>query len=518
MGMGSSSGSSRPAGPGRPSASSSSSSANRPLPASIAVGGRQSNYLEELELCKKFLGDPNGMYYESLEEIASRSRSVLEIHCDDFYGWREDPRFGERVAKNSKRYLELFATAADAILESIPRGNDPMRVEGTGDVIEVLRNQRIQQQQESIMDTDEAIRDAQETFPPSLLRRYEVKIVPPTKSKSISLREVKSEHIGALVRVSGICTRVSDVKPMVSVATYTCDTCGFEIYQPVNGRSFMPLEACPSKRCQTNRVSGRLFLQTRGSKFVKYQEIKIQEMPDQVPIGHIPRSMTVQARGACTRMCTPGDNVTLTGIFLPTKFTGFRAVKAGLIADTYLECMSVDRHKKSYVELGKEISPQLESQIDMAAEDPNIYAKLASSIAPEIYGHEDVKKALLLMLVGGSTRVVGDGMKIRGDINICLMGDPGVAKSQLLKHISSITPRGVYTTGKGSSGVGLTAAVVRDPVTKEMALEGGALVLADMGICCIDEFDKMDDSDRTAIHEVMEQQTVSIARGASQPL
>ncbi|XP_038642652.1 LOW QUALITY PROTEIN: DNA replication licensing factor MCM7, partial [Scyliorhinus canicula] len=279
----------------------------------------------------------------------------------------------------------------------------------------------------------------------------------------------------------------------------------FQIQSP----TFMPLIMCPSRECQTNKSGGRLYLQSRGSKFVKFQEIKIQEHTDQVPVGNIPRSMTVYSRGENTRLAQPGDHVSITGIFLPLMRAGFRQVVQGLLSETYLEAHRISQMNKTEDdELGtQELS---EDELKQITEE-DFYEKLAASIAPEIYGHEDVKKALLLLLVGGVDQSP-KGMKIRGNINICLMGDPGVAKSQLLCYIDRLAPRSQYTTGRGSSGVGLTAAVMRDPVTWEMILEGGALVLADQGICCIDEFDKMMDSDRTAIHEVMEQQTISIAK------
>jgi DNA replication licensing factor MCM7 len=422
------------------------------------------------------------------------------------------------------------------------------------DSIDVLHEQRLQQQalrreqeqqrqmqeeQEGNLAADLAMRETGVTdeFPPVLMRRYELRILPRNRQgvhmpfqyqynpqdgedkiqnsralTGVSLRHIRSQSMGKLVTIRGMIVRASDVKPCCVVATYTCDNCGCEMYQVVqNKREFMPQRVCYSARCRRQGgVRDTVHLQTRGSKFEKFQELKIQELPSQVPMGHVPRSMSVHCRGELTRQATPGDVVTIDGIFLPQRVaeSGYRAMKAGLISTTFLEAQHIIVHKKSYDDsiadsLSEEAKTKLHNEImDIATgEDP--VGRLSASIAPEIYGHEDIKRALLLQLVSGCTRKLPDGMRIRGDINICLMGDPGVAKSQMLKHVSSIAPRGVYTTGKGSSGVGLTAAITKDLTTGEMALEGGALVLADQGICAIDEFDKMDEADRTAIHEVM---------------
>eukprot|EP00485_Elphidium_margaritaceum_P009844 CAMPEP_0202685544 /NCGR_PEP_ID=MMETSP1385-20130828/1337_1 /ASSEMBLY_ACC=CAM_ASM_000861 /TAXON_ID=933848 /ORGANISM="Elphidium margaritaceum" /LENGTH=722 /DNA_ID=CAMNT_0049339921 /DNA_START=95 /DNA_END=2260 /DNA_ORIENTATION=+ len=477
----------------------------------------QPNFKHQQEIVEEFLKNFKSKrnvrkYVNMLQEVANRERLTVDIELDDFAKYDKNEEVIHDIERNSLRYVAVFSDAIDAV---IPSADPNTRVEE--DTIDVLADWRVRMQRD--LSDPTALQDQKSVIPSQLLRRYEVEFIARSQTEAAKIREIAAKDIGSLIKVRGIVTRITEVRPMMKVATYICDVCGNEIYQVINKKKYTPVSACPSQQCQQNRNKRPVLAQTRGSKFVKFQEIRLQELPHEVPTGHVPRSIAVYAHGECTRHCQCGDGVTLHGIWLPvpaTAETNFYGRGNGggagsaLTTNTYLHCMAIEKEKKGWHESEE---ADYSDEIAAMSVDAEIYDKLSASIAPEIYGLDDVKKALLLLLVSGVTKTSAeDGMMIRGDINILLMGDPGVAKSQLLKHLSAIAPRCVYTTGKGSSGVGLTAAVQRDPVTHDMVLEGGALVLADCGICCIDEFDKMEESDRTAIHQVMEQQTISIAK------
>lgn len=480
------------------------------------------DYGQDRELIKQFFkefsfvnadGEVKPKYEEALTDIANREKIHLLIDVTDVEQFNND--LATQIYTNVERYTQLFYLALDEILPSY-KTKDVIR----RDIMDIFieqrlfvaeRNRRDQQMRGGAPDAAASNSqmvgnsDIEGKYPADLLRRVEITFKP-SNAQPLPIRSVLSEHIGHLITIRGLVTRVADVKPQITIAAYTCDQCGCETFQTVSDLLvYTPLFTCTSAICKANKAPGRLTHQIRGSKFVKMQEIKIQELADEVPTGNIPRAVRIFAFGEMTRQCTPGDVVSISGVFLPLERTHRSGEIETYVKSHYISLMSKSEEGELVVE------PMSEAEARELMQSDDFFTRLSSSIAPEIFAHEHLKKALLLLLVGGVDKN-SQGMKIRGNINICLMGDPGVAKSQLLSFIDRVAPRSQYTTGRGSSGVGLTAAVLKDPVTNELVLEGGALVLADRGVCCLDEFDKMMDADRTAIHEVMEQQTVSIAK------
>ncbi|KAJ1956846.1 DNA replication licensing factor MCM7, partial [Linderina pennispora] len=475
----------------------------------------------DAEMAELSVGTSETKYMDILQAVADRKQDMISIALDDVRSFENaaagghtafthDKSLAFRIEHNAKTYVELFSRAIDALM---PEARTAALGDPDADVLDVIYQARRQRDQRDAAARRQQGEGAEgEEFPAVLTRRYTVVFKPRSQQPAQAVRAVGAGQIGHLVTVRGIVTRVSDVRPAMVVAAYLCDACGSEVFQEVKGRQFLPLTQCASARCVQNRTRGRLHRQTRGSRLVRFQEVKVQEQPDQVPMGDIPRTLSVHCYEGAVRQLNPGDVAVISGVFLPQPYTGFRALRAGLLADTLLEAHHVRPLKRQYDQLASEATAEQYMRLAELRRNDDVYGRVSRAIAPEIFGHDDVKKALLLLLVGAPAKRTGDGMAIRGDINVCLMGDPGVAKSQLLRFVAKAAPRGVYTTGRGSSGVGLTAAVTRDPVTGELVLEGGALVLADHGICAIDEFDKMDEGDRTAIHEVMEQQTISVAK------
>lgn len=319
------------------------------------------------------------------------------------------------------------------------------------------------------------------------------------------LRDLRHHHLNKLIRVRGVVTRRTGVHPQLKVMVYFCVKCGEKkgpIFQ--NSNSNVDVGVCGS--CQSK---GPFKLSFAETIYRNYQKITLQETPGSVPPGRVPRHKEIILLADLIDIARPGEEVEITGIYTHM-FDYSLNVKHGFpVFSTVIEANSVKRQNESIMGL---LTDEDKIEIRNLSKNPNVGKLIIDSIAPSIYGHKFIKTALALSMFGGVPKDVGGKHKIRGDINVLILGDPGVAKSQFLKYTLQTSPRCVYTTGKGASAVGLTAGVHKDPVSKEWTLEGGALVLADKGLCLIDEFDKMNDHDRTSIHEAMEQQTISISK------
>jgi DNA replication licensing factor MCM2 len=321
-----------------------------------------------------------------------------------------------------------------------------------------------------------------------------------------SLRDLRHEHLNVLVRVSGVVTRRTAVYPQLKVARYTCARCG-NVTEPivVDRDGEARLGAC--SECQAR---GPFSLNSEQTVYRNYQKITLQEAPGSVPPGRVPRYKDVVLLADLIDAARPGEEVEVTGVYTNSYDSGLNSRQGFPVFATLLEANVVA--KKSDAVMSQSLTDEDKRQIEELARDPTIGERIIKSIAPSIYGNEHVKLAVAMSMFGGREKDVAGKHRIRGDINVLLLGDPGTAKSQVLKYVEKTSNRSVYTTGKGASAVGLTASVHRDPMSGEWTLEGGALVLADRGVCLIDEFDKMNDSDRTSIHEAMEQQSISVSK------
>ncbi|KAJ9096344.1 hypothetical protein QFC21_005164 [Naganishia friedmannii] len=385
------------------------------------------------------------------------------------------------------------------------------------------------------------------------------KVRPFGGEKTVNMRDLNPGDTDKLVSVKGLVIRATPVIPDMKLAFFRCLVCQHTVQEEIDRGRINEPQRCPREECN---ASGTMTLIHNRSEFADKQVVRLQETPDSVPDGQTPHTVSLCAYDELVDLVKPGDRVVVTGIFrsIPVRVNPRqRSIKA--LFKTYVDVVHVKRTNVARMgydpttrggegrppgvgvggeddeeeglshadrmdiegdQDGEQRQPltanaEMEQKLRELSRKPDIYDTLSRSLAPSIWEMDDVKKGILLQLFGGTNKSISrgggsGGPRYRGDINILMVGDPGTSKSQILSYVHKIAPRGVYTSGKGSSAVGLTAYVTRDPDSKQLVLESGALVLSDGGVCCIDEFDKMSDSTRSVLHEVMEQQTVSIAK------
>ncbi|KAG7200078.1 hypothetical protein KM043_000524 [Ampulex compressa] len=425
-------------------------------------------------------GNFNYKYRDTLKRNYNLGQYWIEINLEDLAAF--DESLAEKIYKLPTEYLPVFEEAAKDVADELtaPRPEGEEKVED----VQVLLSS-----------------DAH----PSLLRG------------------IKPDIVSKLIKIPGIVVSASGIRAKATKIAIQCRSCR---NTQANIAIKPGLEGYALPRKCTTEQAGRpkcpldpFFIMPDKCHCVDFQVLKLQELPDHIPQGEMPRHLQLYCdRYLCDRV-VPGNRVLILGIYSIKKVSKAGGRAAGRektlvgVRAPYIRVIGISTDEEN---TGSGIHPSITSEEEelfrRLAADPELYERIARSVAPSIFGAVDIKKAIACLLFGGSRKRMPDGLCRRGDINILMLGDPGTAKSQLLKFVETVAPVGVYTSGKGSSAAGLTASVSRDPVTRNFVMEGGAMVLADGGVVCIDEFDKMKEDDRVAIHEAMEQQTISIAK------
>jgi DNA replication licensing factor MCM5 len=427
------------------------------------------------EFIRTFRDGETFVYRDKLRQAVSLNASVLEVDLDHVMAW--DDALADDLLQRPAFHLPLFEGAA----------------------LEAALSMAI---------VDDASHD---------LPAFQITL---TSSKQpTTIRQLLSSQVSRVVMIPGIVISSSKVKAKATTVVAQCKGC--HATKMISVRAGFAGANLPRK-CDEPRQPGEApcpvdpySIVPEKCKYVDMQTWKLQESPEMVPTGEMPRSVLLSIDRHLVDKAIPGNRVTITGIMNIMQNAGKGGSGGVAIRTPYLQVLGVKHGFDATDTTGASLqsfTAAEEEEFRELARGDDIFERVCTSIAPSIYGSDEVKKAVACLLFGGSRKELPDGARLRGDINVLLLGDPSVAKSQFLKFVEKAAPIAVYTSGKGSSAAGLTATVTQDPASREFYLEGGAMVLADGGVVCIDEFDKMREQDRVAIHEAMEQQTISVAK------